>query len=73
MDGGRTQGGVLSLASITCASWKVVVVLRFYFVRLFLGESEGHNSICRSDQMGAIMKRAIIVIGTLITCTQMFL
>lgn len=73
MDGGQTECGVFSLESLTCASWKVVLVLRFYFVCLFLREAKRHKLIYRSDQIGMIMKWAIIMIGTLITCTQTFL
>lgn len=71
MDG--TQCGVFRLELITCTSWKVVLVLMFYFLCLFLWESKGYKLICGSDRIGMIMKWAMMAIGTLVMCAQTFL
>lgn len=72
MDGGQTQCGVFSLESITCACRKDVLVLSFYFVCLFLWEAKGHKSIYRSDQIGTILKWAIIEMGHLLRVRRRF-
>lgn len=70
---GLTQCGVFRLELITCTSWEVVAVLMFYFLCLFLWEAKGYKMNYGNDQIGMKMKWAIMVIGTLVMCTQTFL